>query len=128
MPLDDFFADGEADAGAFVFLLAMEALEDDEDALGVEGIDADPVVRRRSATSPWGAQRSMVMRSPRYLMARPPGSGRAARAGLRRRGNRQAGGVDGGAGPSTAAVGLHGEFEHGAGIDCGHSRPCVPRE
>ena len=39
-----FLAQGQADAGAPVGLLGVQALEDDEDAVGVLGLDADAVV------------------------------------------------------------------------------------
>jgi len=40
----DAAADGEADAGAFVFAAAMEALEHGKDFFGVFGVEADAVV------------------------------------------------------------------------------------
>src|ERR1700691_3645882 len=43
--LDDLAAQGQADAGALVAVAGMQALEDDEHALGVLGLDADAVVR-----------------------------------------------------------------------------------
>jgi hypothetical protein len=46
VPLDDLLADGEADAGAGVLLARVQALEDDEDALGESRVDADAVVLR----------------------------------------------------------------------------------
>ena len=42
--LDDALAQGEADPGAGVLLLAVETLEDHEQALEVPGLDADAVV------------------------------------------------------------------------------------
>ena len=40
----DAAADCEADAGAFVFAAAMEALEHGKDFVGVFGVEADAVV------------------------------------------------------------------------------------
>src|SRR5579871_3212289 len=42
--LDDLLTDGESDSGAGVFLDAMQALEDAEDALRVVGLDPDAVI------------------------------------------------------------------------------------
>src|SRR5439155_15529307 len=44
VPLDDLLADGQPDAGAGVLIARVQALEDDEDALEVPGLDADAVV------------------------------------------------------------------------------------
>ena len=45
--LDDLLADRQADAGARVLVPAVQALEDDEDALEVLRVDADAVVAHR---------------------------------------------------------------------------------
>src|SRR3954449_12622976 len=45
--LDDLAAHREADPGARVLALAVQPLEDHEDALGVVRLDADPVVEER---------------------------------------------------------------------------------
>src|ERR1051326_1129662 len=42
--LDNFLAEGQADAGARIVLAAVQALEDDEDAVEVFLFDADAVV------------------------------------------------------------------------------------
>jgi hypothetical protein len=47
MPLNDFSAHGEPDAGTRIFLLAVQALEDDEDALEKLWRDANAVVAYR---------------------------------------------------------------------------------
>ena len=47
MAFDDFFADGQTDASTNVTLLAVETLEDDENAVKVLRVDADPVVLER---------------------------------------------------------------------------------
>jgi len=44
MSFHNLFADGQSDAGAGIFLPAVEPLEDDEDALGVLRGNADAVV------------------------------------------------------------------------------------
>ena len=44
MPFDNFFAYRQTDAGAIVFALAMQALEQDENPLGELWRDADAVV------------------------------------------------------------------------------------
>ena len=49
MELDDFFADGQADAGAGVFAAGVEALEYDEDAVEGFRVDADAVVLDRES-------------------------------------------------------------------------------
>ena len=41
---DDFFANGEADAGAGVFVGGVEALKDDEDTVGKSRVNADAIV------------------------------------------------------------------------------------
>ena len=43
--LDDLAAHREADAGALVGAAGVQALEDDEDPVGVLGLDPDAVVR-----------------------------------------------------------------------------------
>ena len=42
--LHDLLADGQADACAGILFSGVQALEDDKDALGILGIDADAVV------------------------------------------------------------------------------------
>src|SRR5206468_7185881 len=44
LAFDDLLADSQDDAGSRVFLLDVQALEDDEDPRGVLGIEADAVV------------------------------------------------------------------------------------
>jgi hypothetical protein len=53
MSLDDFLADGKADARARVLLSCMEPLKNHKDALGILGIDANAVVLH--CESPHGA-------------------------------------------------------------------------
>src|SRR4051794_20490286 len=60
-------ADGEADAGALVFLARVEALEDLEDAVRVARLDPDPVVADREA--PPGALLLRVDLDARWLRA-----------------------------------------------------------
>jgi hypothetical protein len=47
----DAAADGQANAGAFVFAAAMEALEHGKDFVGVFGVKADAVVLDGSSTT-----------------------------------------------------------------------------
>ena len=47
MALHDALADRQADARAGIFLAVVQALEDDEDALEILGLDADAVVADR---------------------------------------------------------------------------------
>ena len=44
MPFDDLFAHGQPDAGAGELLAAVQALKNDENALGVLRVDPDAVV------------------------------------------------------------------------------------
>src|SRR5438876_10828983 len=44
VPLDDFLADGQADPGAGIILLSVQALEESENALRVAALDANAVV------------------------------------------------------------------------------------
>jgi hypothetical protein len=43
--LDDLLADRQADTGAWILALDMQALEDHEDAVGILTFDADTIVR-----------------------------------------------------------------------------------
>ena len=47
VPLDDLLDDGEADPGAAVLVVGVEAAEHLEDPVEVLGLDPDPVVRHR---------------------------------------------------------------------------------
>jgi hypothetical protein len=47
MALHDFLADGQPHPGTRILLLAVKALEDDEDTLGKPGIQADVVIPAR---------------------------------------------------------------------------------
>jgi len=44
MPLDNFLADGQPDACAWIFGLCMQPLEDDEDTIGVVLRDANAII------------------------------------------------------------------------------------
>src|SRR6185503_4538874 len=44
MAFDDFLADRQADAGAGIFLAAVQPLEDQEDALKILRSDANPII------------------------------------------------------------------------------------
>lgn len=52
MSLDDLLGDREANAGARILVAGVQALEDDEDLLGVSSLDAQTVVRDRDAELP----------------------------------------------------------------------------
>ena len=44
MPLDDALHDGQADAGAFVFLTSVQSLEDPEQLAGILLIKSDAII------------------------------------------------------------------------------------
>ena len=58
--LDNLFANGQADAGAGIFFLGMQALEDLKDAVGILRIKADAVIPdETSHSSPFLPGRKM---------------------------------------------------------------------
>ena len=57
MVFDDFLAESQTDAGPGVFVLRVQALEDEEDPVGVRGVDADAVVAAGELPGVTGALR-----------------------------------------------------------------------
>ena len=47
MPFHQLLDDRKAEAGTFIGVASVQALEDGEDAVGIFGVDADAVVRDR---------------------------------------------------------------------------------